>query len=112
MPSLPGRLVDVAQRGRLVAHTPEARAKAGRKQRQHAEARNSWIPVCKPGWLTATVYEERIQPLLAMLPNSSIASRIGVSRFYAGGVRQGYRPHPRHWQALAELVGVWGSNLT
>jgi len=20
--------------------------------------------------------------------------------------RQGHRPHPRHWQALAELVGV------
>jgi hypothetical protein len=25
---------------------------------------------------------------------------------YAGRVRSGYRPHPRHWQALAELAGI------
>jgi hypothetical protein len=35
-----------------------------------------------------------------------IASRIGVSRWYAGRIREDYRPHPRHWQALAQLVGV------
>jgi len=29
-----------------------------------------------------------------------------VSRWYAGRVREGYRPHPRHWQALAELVSL------
>jgi hypothetical protein len=23
-----------------------------------------------------------------------------------GRIRQGYRPHPRHWKALAELVNV------
>ena len=49
---------------------------------------------------------ERIQPLLARISSSSVASRIGVSRWYAGRVRRGYRPHPRHWQALAVLVGV------
>jgi len=30
------------------------------------------------------------------------------SRWYAGRIREGYRPHPRHWPALAELVGVAG----
>jgi len=34
------------------------------------------------------------------------SSRIGVSRWYAGKIRQGYRPHPRHWEPLAELVGL------
>jgi CRISPR-associated endonuclease Cas1 len=100
------RLVDVARLGRSVAHTPEARAKEGQKQRQHAEARNSWTPSNTPDWLTDRVYSEKIQPLLAKLPNSTIASRISVSRWYAGRIRRGYRPHPRHWQALAELVGV------
>jgi hypothetical protein len=40
------------------------------------------------------------------MSSSAIASRIGVSRWYAGRIRQGYRPHPRHWQALARLVGT------
>lgn len=48
------------------------------------------------------------QPLLAVVPSSAIASRIGVSRWYAGKVRQGYLPHPRHWLALAELAGIAG----
>jgi CRISPR-associated endonuclease Cas1 len=103
------RLVDVARVGRSVAHTPEARAKEGKKQRQHAEARNSWAPSSKPAWLTAKVYSHEIQPLLARLANSIIASRIGVSRWYAGRIRKGHRPHPRHWLALAELVGVIGN---
>jgi hypothetical protein len=101
------RLINVAGLGRAVAHTPEARVREGQKQRQHAEARNSWTPSSKPDGLTDKVYEERIQPALAKLPNSVIASRIGVSRWYAGRIRQGYRPHPRHWQALAKLVGVF-----
>jgi hypothetical protein len=46
----------------------------------------------------------KIQPLLSRTSTSVIAKRIGVSRWYAGTLRRGYRPHPRHWQALAELV--------
>jgi hypothetical protein len=100
------RLVDVARRGRLVAHTPKARAKEGQKQSQHAEARNSWTSGSNPTWLTDEIYSAKIQPLLAKLSNSVIASRIGVSRWYAGLIRQGYRPHPRHWRALSELAGI------
>jgi hypothetical protein len=39
--------------------------------------------------------------------------RISVSRWYAGRIREGYRPHPRHWEVLAELAGVvlGGKNL-
>jgi hypothetical protein len=42
--------------------------------------------------------------LLARMSTSAIASKIGVSRWYASRIRKGYRPHPRHWQALAQLV--------
>jgi hypothetical protein len=32
--------------------------------------------------------------------------RLTISRWYAGKIRHGYRPHPRHWEALVELVSV------
>ncbi len=34
------------------------------------------------------------------------SKRIGVSRWYAGRIREGSRLHPRLWLALAHLVGV------
>src|SRR6266567_4181561 len=100
------RLADVARLGRIASHTPEALAKESETQRRHAKARSSWIGSSQPSRLTPELYSERIQPMLAGMSTSSIASRIGVSRWYAGRIRQGYRPHPRHWLALAELVGV------
>jgi CRISPR-associated endonuclease Cas1 len=105
------RLFNAARLGRTVAHTQEARAREGQKQRQHAEARNSWTPSSMPNWLTAKVYAEKIRPLLAGLTNSVISARIGVSRWYAGRIRKGDSPHPRHWQALAKLVGVFPGNV-
>lgn len=58
------RLIDVARIGRTVAHTSEARAKEGEKQRQHAEARNTWTASSKPEWLTAKLFDEQIRPRL------------------------------------------------
>jgi len=52
------------------------------------------------------VYSDKIQARLATIPTSTIASRIGVSCWYAARIREGYRPHPRHWQALARLAGL------
>jgi hypothetical protein len=38
-----------------------------------------------------------------------IRSALGVSVTYAVATRAGrHRPHPRHWKALAQLVGVSG----
>ena len=99
-------LIDAARIGRVTAQTPEARARQAESQRRHAEARSSWAASSQPEWLTAEVYSQRIQPLLVGMTNSSIASRIGVSRWYAGRIRRGCRPHPRHWQALAHFVGI------
>lgn len=102
------RLVNAAKRGRVAARSPESRAKHSASRRRHAEACSAWDATSRPAWLTSEVFSEKIQPLLAKTPTSVIRSAIGVSRGYAGKVRQGYRPHPRHWQALAELVRISG----
>ena len=100
------RLIDAARSGRVAGHTPEALAKEAQTQRQHAQARSAWTPASQPAWLTVQVYLQKIQPPLARMSSSAIASRIGVSRWYAGQIRKGYRPHPRHWVALAGVAGV------
>jgi CRISPR-associated endonuclease Cas1 len=100
------RLVEVARAGRIAGHTPEAITKEAATHRRHAQARAAWNPEMQPSWLTERVFSERIQPALAQASATAIAKRIGVSRWYAGRIREGYRPHPRHWWALAKLVGV------
>jgi CRISPR-associated endonuclease Cas1 len=100
------RLVEAARIGRVAAHTPEAIAREAKTQRQQAKARSSWAASSQPSWLTSEIYSEKIQPLLAGVSTSAIALRIGVSRWYAGRIRKGYCPHPRHWAALAELTGM------
>jgi CRISPR-associated protein Cas1 len=103
------RLVRAARLGRLAARSPEARAKHVASRRRHAQACSAWDASSQPAWLSDQIYSEKIQPLVARTSASAIALAIGVSRGYAGRVRQGYRPHPRHWQALAELVGFVGN---
>ena len=100
------RLVSAARLGRVAARSPEARAKHVASRRRHAQACSVWDASKQPAWLTSEVFSQQIQPLLAEIPTSAIRSGIGVSRWYAGKIRQGYRPHPRHWQALAKLAGV------
>ena len=97
-------MVAAALIGRKAAHSPEARAKQANTQRRNAQAQHSWEPSSQPSWLTEEFYSEKVQPLLAAMSSSAIARHISVSRWYAGRIREGYRPHPRHWQALTELV--------
>lgn len=106
VPAATERLADAAQLGRLVAQGAEAREKRSRTQRRQTKACWSWEPSSQPAWLTQDVYSHEIQPLLAKTSASAIASVIGVSRCYAGRIRKGYRPHPRHWKRLAELVQI------
>src|ERR1035437_5849578 len=54
------------------------------------------------------VFSAKIQPALANASPTETANKIGVSRQYAACIRDGYRPHPRHWQALAGLVRISG----
>jgi CRISPR associated protein Cas1 len=85
------RLVDAARIGRVAARSAEARAKQADSQRRHSRARSSWNASMQPAWLTGEVFSTQIQPLLANIPTCAIRSRIGVSRWYAGKIRPGYR---------------------
>jgi hypothetical protein len=59
-------------------------------------------PAIDPAWYGATV-----QPALAGFTLPVIAKATGVSTSAAAKWRAGRAiPHPRHWAALAELVGV------
>lgn len=100
------RLVAAAGRGREVAHGPRARAKQAETRRRNALAQHAWDPKTQPLWLTDQLYSKKIQPQLARTSTSVIARHIAVSRAYASRVRQGHRPHERHWRQLAELVGI------
>jgi hypothetical protein len=100
------RLVVAAKLGRVAARRPEARAKHVASRKRHAQACSAWDASMQPAWLTSDMFSHQIQPLLSNIPRSAIRLRIGVSRWYAGRIRQGYCPHPRHWRALAQLVDV------
>src|SRR5262249_23507631 len=89
----------------MASNSPEARAKHSATRQRDAQAIPKWDPTSQPAWLTAEFYDENIKPGLAKMSGFAIASQIGVSRWYAGRIRQRYRPHPRHWRALAELAG-------
>jgi hypothetical protein len=99
-------MLDAARIGRLTANGPEAQKKRTIKARANALAQHSWKESNKPAWLTSELFTKKVQPLLASIPMSVIRSSMGVSNWYASKIRQGYRPHPRHWHALAGLVGV------
>jgi CRISPR-associated endonuclease Cas1 len=100
-------LIEAAKVGRLVAHSPEVRARQAEKQRQHNAAAKAWNPSNDSKWLTEVVYREKIRPRLTAITVGAIASALDVSQPYATQIRKGtYIPHPRHWQRLARLVGV------
>jgi hypothetical protein len=93
--------------GRKRAQQPESLAKRSATQRQHRQAIQSWKPSDLPAWLTRDVYVKQIQPALAGVAKSRIRSALGVSEPYASDIQADKRiPHPRHWRALAKLVGV------
>jgi hypothetical protein len=100
------RFAEVAKLGRIATHTPKAEALRRRTRRRHAAALKAWKPSDKPDWLDEKSYTEQIQPQLAGLKVPAIMSALSVSRPYATDIRAGKRiPHPRHWLALARLVG-------
>jgi hypothetical protein len=100
-------LIEAAKLGRVATHSKRAEALRAQTQRRHAAAMRVWHPSELPDWLNEEAYREKIQPRLARFPVSTIASALGISGPYATDIRAGRRrPHPRHWYALAKLVGV------
>jgi ribosomal protein L32 len=101
------KLIELAKIGRIAAQRPEAQRKHAETQRRHQAAKRKWLLSPKPSWPTEATYVEKIQPALATVPISRLASTLGVSESYGADIRAGrHRPHPRHWQVLAKLVCV------
>jgi CRISPR-associated protein Cas1 len=100
-------ILSAARIGSLTANGPEAQTKRAIKARKNALAQHSWRESDQPAWLTNELFAGKIQPLLSGIQMSTIRHAIGVSNWYASKIRQGYRPHPRHWMALARVVGAW-----
>ena len=94
--------------GRVASRQPEAQQKRSRTARQQAVARFSWDQSQLPSWLTREFFSQRIGPQLGQLAPSDLRSVLKISHYYATKIRKGYVPHARHWQLLADLLGVSG----
>ena len=93
--------------GTVAAHSASAKALRSQSARHNALARSAWDPSSLPDWLNAESFMQKIQPMLANVTTSAIATALGVSWVYASHIRAGAkRPHQRHWVRLAELVGL------
>jgi len=100
-------LIEVAKLGRIFGHSPESRKKQSETQRRHELDKREWRSMPKPSWPVEQTYIEEIQPRLPSVKIAKIALTLGISEPYAAEIRAGrYRPHPRHWRALAKLAGV------
>jgi hypothetical protein len=100
-------LVKAARVGRLLSHSPQATAKRIEGRRKHAAAIRAWKSSDQPEWLNEDTFRREIQPRLASVTVPAIRTALGISKVYATNIRAGKMlPHPRHWCALAGLVGI------
>jgi hypothetical protein len=107
LPANQERFGDVARLGRIASHTNEAEISRTKTRLRHVAALKAWDPTALPDWLTEQAYHEKIQPRLPEVTVPAISTALGISEPYATDIRAGRRvPHPRHWQSLAQLVGV------
>lgn len=95
----------------LIGHsklkTSKVKARISRTLSDHAVANSWWSPSSLPAWLNEEFYIQKIQPQLRALKVREIAEALKVSQPYAAFIRSGRRrPHPRHWEELATLVGL------
>jgi CRISPR-associated endonuclease Cas1 len=104
-------LIEAAKLGRVATHSLKAEAKRAETQRRHAAERKAWRPSDNPSWLSDETYRKQILPRLDRFTVPAIAAKLGMSKPYATEIRLGKRiPHPRHWNSLAQLVGVVGGS--
>jgi CRISPR-associated endonuclease Cas1 len=100
-------MIDIARKGRVAAKSAESRARMSASQQRQRAARRGWLPSSLPAWLTQSSYREMILPRLAEITVPALARTMNVTEPYAAEVRKGCRvPHPMHWEALANVVGV------
>lgn len=102
-------MAQAAMYGHLKPKSKRAKQRMSQSLSDHAVAKSWWDPASQPSWLTVDCYVQRILPLLREKKVREIARVMQVSQPYAALVRSGrVRPHPRHWQMLARLVGMDG----
>ena len=100
-------MANVALIGHAKPRTRQEKARISKRLSDHAVAISWWSPSSLPAWLNEECYVQRIQPRLRSIRVREIAQTLQVSEAYAGLIRSGRRrPHPRHWQALRQLVGI------
>lgn len=101
------RLIETAKLGRIATHSPTAEARRAATHMKQVAALRKWIPSDLPGWLDEDCYRRDILPKLSGLRVKKLRLALDVSHPYASMIRKGDRiPHPRHWVALAGLVGM------
>jgi len=99
------KLIEIAKRGRLATMSDEAKKKRSETMKRHAAGKKAWRSEPQPSWPDENTYRREIQPRIASVTISSIASSLGVTEGYAADLRADRRkPHPRHWGTLAKLV--------
>jgi CRISPR-associated endonuclease Cas1 len=101
------KMAQVALIGHSKPKTSSVKARISKTLSDHAVANSWWSRSSLPAWLNEEYYIQKIQPQLSRLKVREIAEAMQVSQPYAALIRLGRRrPHPRHWKALAKLVGV------
>ena len=101
------KMTELAKAGRIAAQGADAQRRRSETQLRHKAAQKQWRLTPKNTPISEEFYCETIQPRLASVPLSEIASELEISIPYAADIRAGRRiPHPRHWQTLAKSAGI------
>ena len=104
------KLIQLAKRGRVVAQSQRSQAKRSASQTRHEAQKRAWHSKPLSAWPDEKTYLGEIQPRLSSITISALSSALGICESYAADIRAGRRrPHPRHWELLAELVGISNS---
>jgi hypothetical protein len=90
VPTSTKNMLSAARIGRLTANGQEAQAERATKARKNSLAQHSWKMADQSAWLTPELFVGKIQPLLSSVSMSAIRSALGVSKWYASKIRQGY----------------------
>jgi hypothetical protein len=99
------KILEVGEAGRVAAQSAQAQANRAETQRRNAIAQHAWKSSNGPR-ISEEIYKSEIQPRLAEISISAIATALCVSWSYAADIRRGKRrPHARHWEHLAKLAG-------
>ncbi|HZQ17466.1 MAG TPA: CRISPR-associated endonuclease Cas1 [Terriglobales bacterium] len=107
-PGLVDRMRAVAAKGRLTAQSPTAQVLRSATQKRNWSKIREWKQSGSSVSVNEQTYTQEILPRLANCKSSEIARTLGVSLQYAVWIRRGLRqPHPRHWQPLARLAGLF-----